>query len=104
VPSTLFLNNRARIVALASRYRAPGIYPFVQFTEIGGLMSYGLSLIERNHQAGLYAGMILNGRSPADLPVHRLSTFELAINLKTANALGLTVPATLLALADKVIQ
>jgi putative ABC transport system substrate-binding protein len=104
VPSTLFLNNRGRIVALASRYHAPGVYPFVQFTEIGGLMSYGLNLIERNHQAGLYAGMILNGRSPADLPVHRLSTFELAINLKTAHSLGLTVPATFLALADRVIE
>ncbi len=103
VPSTLFLNNRSQIVALAARYRVPGAYPFIQFAEIGGLMSYGLDLTERNYQAGRYAGLILGGTNPADLPVHRLTRFELALNTTTAKALGLTVPARFLVLADKVL-
>jgi putative ABC transport system substrate-binding protein len=104
VPSTLFLNRREQIVGLAARYGVPGVYPFIQFTEIGGLMSYGLSLVERNHQVGVYAGLILNGQSPADLPVRRLERFELAINMTTARRLGLTVPASFIALTDRVIE
>lgn len=104
VPNAMFFTRRARLVDLAARYRVPGIYPFIQFTEIGGLVSYGSSLSERNFQAGRYAGLILNGAKPADLPVHRIERFELAINLTTAKALGLAVPPHFLALADKVIE
>jgi putative ABC transport system substrate-binding protein len=104
VPSTLFVNYKTQIVDLASRYRVPGAYPFIQFTKLGGLMSYGFDLFERNYQAGLYAGLILNGKNPADLPVYRIARFELAINITTAKALGLTVPPSFLALADKVIE
>ena len=104
VPSSLFLNRQAQLVSLASRYRVAGAYPFIQFVAAGGLMSYGVSLFERNQQAGLYAGLILKGEKPADLPVRRLARFELAINMTTAKALGLVVPSRLLALADKVIE
>ncbi|HLH92031.1 MAG TPA: ABC transporter substrate-binding protein [Xanthobacteraceae bacterium] len=104
VPNALFVNRRAQVIALAARYRIPAMYPFIQFTEAGGLMSYGSSLTERNRQTGIYVGLILNGRKPADLPVFRLEKFELAINMTTAKTLGLTVPATFLALVDKVIE
>jgi putative ABC transport system substrate-binding protein len=103
-PSPLFVSQRAQIVALAARYRLPAIYPFIQFPHVGGLMSYGTSLLERNYQAGRYVGLILNGAKPADLPVRRLSRFELAINMHAAREIGLTVPARLLALADEVIE
>jgi putative tryptophan/tyrosine transport system substrate-binding protein len=103
-PSPLFLAQRERIVTLAARYRLPAVYPFIQFPQVGGLMSYGASLAERSYQAGLYVGLILNGQKPGDLPIRRIEKFELAINMTTAKALGLTVPATFLALADKVIE
>jgi|SRR5579871_1527705 len=103
-PSPLFVSQRAQIVALAARYRLPAVYPFIQFAQLGGLMSYGTSLTERSYQAGLYVGRILNGENPAELPVHRLSRFELVINRRTAEALGLTVPAHLLAITDRVIE
>jgi putative ABC transport system substrate-binding protein len=104
VTNAMFFVNRERIVGLAARYRLPTVYPFIQFTQSGGLMSYGSSLAERAYQAGVYVGLILNGQKPGDLPIRRLTKFELAINLTTAKTLGLTVPSRFLALTDKVIE
>jgi putative ABC transport system substrate-binding protein len=100
----LFFGHRARVVGLAARHRLPTVYPFIQYTQIGGLVSYGASLMDRSYQAGVYVGLILNGQKPGDLPVRRLTRFELAINMTTAKTLGLTVPARFLALTDKVIE
>jgi putative tryptophan/tyrosine transport system substrate-binding protein len=104
VTNAPFFGHRERIVGLAACYRLPAVYPFIQYTQSGGLMSYGSSLMERAYQAGVYVGLILNGQKPADLPVRRLTKFELAINMRTAKTLGLTVPARFLALTDKVIE
>jgi putative tryptophan/tyrosine transport system substrate-binding protein len=103
VTNLLFFSNRQRIIALAARYRLPTVYPFIQYAQSGGLMSYGSSLTARAHQAGVYVGLILNGQKPGELPIRRLTSFELAINMTTARALGLAVPASFLALTDKVI-
>jgi ABC-type uncharacterized transport system substrate-binding protein len=98
-----FIRHRAQIVALASRYRLPTIYPWQEFAEMGGLVSYGPDVYEAYTQAGRYAGRILKGASPGDLPVQLPTKFRMVINLKTAESLGLTLPRALIARADKVI-
>ena len=103
-PSGVFWNRRTQIVDLVSKTRLPGIFPAREYTEAGGLMSYGPSVAANFHRAATYVDKILKGAKPADLPVEQPTKFEFVINLKTAQALGLTLPSTLLFLADEVIQ
>ena len=103
-PGPMFFSRREQLVRQVARYRLPAVYPFTEFAQAGGLMSYGISVTERSYEAGRYAGLILNGANPAELPVRRLTKFELAFNLTTARALGLNVPASFLALTDRVIE
>jgi putative tryptophan/tyrosine transport system substrate-binding protein len=99
-----FVGRRDRLIALAAKHGLPSMWEWPEFVEGGGLMSYGTSIIDAFRQVGVYAGRVLKGENPTDLPVIRPVKFELVINLKTAKTLGIEVPATLLARADRVID
>jgi putative tryptophan/tyrosine transport system substrate-binding protein len=103
-PDALFTGGRDQLAALATRYAMPTIYHLREFVSAGGLMSYGTSIADDHRKAGIYTAMVLKGSKPAELPIQQPTKFELVINLKTAKALGLTVPQTLLAAADEIIE
>jgi putative ABC transport system substrate-binding protein len=104
MPDGFNINHRRDITSLAARYRFPAVYPQRLYSEIGGLMSYGNDPLDNFRRAATYADRILKGAKPSELPVQAPVKFELVINLKTAKALGLEVPPTLLARADEVIE
>jgi putative ABC transport system substrate-binding protein len=103
-PDTFLIARRIQVVQLAAFHRLPAVYPARDFLEVGGLMSYGTNVMDAFRQLGIYAGRILKGAKPADLPVVQSSKFDLVINTETARMLGLTVPPSLLARADDVIE
>ena len=104
LPSIMFSSERRRLVDLAAKHRLPAVYSFREFVDAGGLMSYGPNLADLLRRAATYVDKILKGAKPADLPVEQPTKFELVINLKTAKALGLTIPPSMLQRADEVIQ
>ena len=104
MPDTFMIVHRAEITSLAARYRLPAVYPFRFFAELGGLLSYGIDLLDNFRRAATYADRILKGAKPSELPVQAPVKFELVINLKTAKALGLDVPLQLQQRADEVIE
>jgi putative ABC transport system substrate-binding protein len=104
LPSAITVANRGRIIALMARYRLPAVYEFPVFAREGGLLSYGIDIVVQYRQAASYVDRILKGAAPAELPVQEPTKFALIVNLKTATTLGLTVPPSLLAIADEVIE
>jgi putative ABC transport system substrate-binding protein len=104
LPDLFTATNRQSIIALAAHHRLPAVYPFRYFVASGGLMSYGIEMLETYRQAASYVDRILKGDRPSDLPVQQPAKFEFVVNLKTAKTLGLEIPPTLLARADEVIE
>jgi putative ABC transport system substrate-binding protein len=104
VSQGLLISRRVQIVTQATRYGLPAIYPNREFTEVGGLMSYGPNSRDQFRLAGIFAGRVLNGEKPSDMPIQRASKFELVINLQTSKILGIEIPTSLLAGADEVIE
>ena len=104
LPGAMFINERKRLVELAAKHRLPAVYQVREFVEAGGLMAYGPNIADVFRRAATYVDKILKGAKPGDLPVEQPTKFELVINLKTAKALGLTIPPSLLGRADEIIQ
>jgi putative ABC transport system substrate-binding protein len=104
VPSSMFFNERRRLVDLVAKNRLPAVYPQREYVDAGGLMAYGPNFADLLRRAATYVDKILKGAKPGDLPVEQPTKFELVINLKTAKALGLTIPPSVLGRADEVIQ
>jgi putative ABC transport system substrate-binding protein len=104
VADELFHGERAQLATLAARYMIPGIHAYRDFAIAGGLMSYGSNRIDGYRQIGIYVGRILKGEKPADLPVIQSAKFELVVNLKTARAMGIDMPTSILLRADEVIE
>src|SRR5262249_45541802 len=103
-PAVLFTTRRVQLITLAAYHRVPAIYPFQEFAEAGGLMSYGARFVAAHRPAGIYAGRIIKGEKPGDLPVMQSTKFEFVINLNSARAFGLSFPPGLLSIADEVIE
>jgi putative ABC transport system substrate-binding protein len=103
-PSTMLFSQRTRIVALAAKHRLPSMFNAREYVELGGLMGYGASISDLARRAAIYVDKILKGAKPGELPIEQPTKFEFAVNLKTAKALGLTIPPSLLLRADEVIQ
>ena len=104
LPSNMFFREHGRLVDLAARHRLPAVYPWRDFVDAGGLMSYGASLTDSSRRAATYVDRILKGAKPGDLPVEQPTRFELVINLKTARTLGLTIPPSVLSRAEQIIE